>query len=44
MRNEFSLFYLCLTVLPEPALGPEPPAFGERPPAPTVVALAGADG
>lgn len=37
--------YLCLTVLPEPALGPAPPtAFGERLPAPTVVALAGADG
>lgn len=36
--------FLCLTVLPDPALGPEPPEFGERPPAPTVVALAGADG
>ena len=40
----FHYLYLCLTVLPDPALGPEPPALGERPPAPTVVALAGADG
>lgn len=32
-------------MLPDPALGPElPAAFGERPPAPTEVALAGADG
>lgn len=32
-------------MLPDPALGPEPlEAFGERPPAPTDVALAGAEG
>ena len=34
--------HLCLTVLPAPALGAI--GFGERLPAPTVVALAGADG
>ena len=38
-------FYLCRTVLPAPARGPAPlAAFGERLPAPTEVALAGADG
>ena len=34
--------YLCLTVLPDPALGATD--FGERLPAPTDVALAGAEG